>query len=264
MSNTWNRCTTTGCENERQSPAACCSTCLRTHYGYGEPSESESGRLVEPATSITHLPKMPQRNLGAGRAAHTYQGTAEEQLKLQVAALTERLIVLERTFESYKQTPLDTVPEEFKDLQPFTGSALLHPFASQLVEVKPYNAESGFPRYCVIRAHDVGSPNNTVHVQLGGVMIAQCPQMQFQDENCERYVSTKFFDLKYGVPVDWAAISQFQNRHATFYLKSTHAFNVKVNIELWCDTRITQGPELSYPFGGDSRFHRLCRSRRSR
>ena len=235
MSTVFSRCTTTGCENERVPPAAFCPACMRT-LGYGEPHET--GRLVEPVKTMMHLPKVPpQRNLGAGRVAHTY---SDQQAALKLAELTERLGVLERVVASYQQAPPQHVPPHFKDLDAFTPAEdiVIPPFLDAVVAVvKPRNAEGGVPKYCAIHAHRTGYPSDVAHLRLGGVLIAQCPQMQFCDPNCDSYVSTKFYDLRYGAPVNWALITIYQNSYATFYLRNMHPFSVTASIELWCDVQ---------------------------
>lgn len=224
---------TSSCEHPRQASAAYCAGCLRDLYGYGTGKLKSTGRLVEPVKTITHLPKFSTPT-SAQQSQHAPQ-SVEARLKLELAVLTERLGLVERTFESYQQTPLDTVPEDFRDLQVFTGGGKITPLTTALLEVKPQNAEGGMPRYCAIHAHDEGYPNNRVHLQFGGVHIGQCPQMQFADRTCERFVSTRFYDLQYGAPVKWAAISYCANQCAVFYLKNPHASVAEVNIEVWCD-----------------------------
>lgn len=233
MSTIWNRCATPGCENEKQYPAACCDQCLCELYGYGTGSGTgtgkvrNTGQLVEPVKIITHLPKMSKAE----------PRSMEAQLNLRVAELTERLGLLERVVESYQEAPPQAIPEKFKDLDAFTAHKTIQSFAAIEVFVQPRNTQGGLPQYCAIHAHPVGHPSDVVHLRLGGVTIAQCPQMQFCDHKCESFVSTKFYDLRYGVPVDWALVGYEFFHNAVFYLYNQHPFQVEVDIELWCDTK---------------------------
>ncbi len=232
----WDQCSTHGCKNKRQHPAACCATCLSELYGYGRGLGKEpgsSGRLVEPAKTLTHLPKIPtQQSPGMPMSLET-------QLKMKIAELTERVGLVERAFESYKQTPLDTVPEQFRDLQPFTTTATIPSGAYVAAKVEPYNVEGGFPRYCAIHAHRTGFPDNVVHLRLGSVEIGRVPQLQIGSRDFKNYISTKFYDLRYGAPVNWAALDvHHPNRCATFYLMNPDLVEMgpaTVDIELWCD-----------------------------
>lgn len=160
-----------------------------------------------------------------------------EALEKKLGELTERTLLVERVFESYKQQPLDTVPKEFRDLSPFTAEAVILPHEVQCVEVGPWNAMYGVPRYCRIHAQAPDQPNEARHLRLGSVGIMGVPQMQIADTSCRNFVSTRFYDLQYGAPVKWGRISAHPNQRALLYLMNPHETPVHVHIEVWCDTR---------------------------
>lgn len=224
----WNNCSTSGCRNKRRHPAAVCDTCLTELYGYGKPKDT--GRLVEPVKTMTHLPKMPASPTGQ----HSPWQVFENEMRMKLAALTERVLMAERTFASYKRQPLDTIPEEFRMLQPFTAESDIPSGAIQCVKVEPYNAEAGSPRYCRIRAHEYGDSEAARYLRLGSVEIARCPQLQLSDRDCRNYVDTSYYALQYGAPVDWAVIAYPQHMHANLYLMNPHMMQVHVNVEIWC------------------------------
>ncbi len=159
---------------------------------------------------------------------------AEQELELRLAEMQERLALVERTFDSYRKAPPDAIPEQFRDLAPFFGKGTIVSGTVGQVEVKPYNAARGIPRYCVIRAVNSTTPDGPpLHVRLGAVRIGNVPQMQMDDTKCAYFVSTEFYSLRYGAPVNWHAFTW--NQPAVFFIFNSQWNAVDVHIELWCE-----------------------------